>query len=658
MNSLFDIIVNFDVNLFNFERPKVLWLLLLAVVFILLEYFPSRRNVDNKRLLKKFIDSHLIKYLAKPVNVKANFSKTIYFTICYVLIVLAIANPRWDYRSEEIFQPNVNVVLLLDVSRSMNAQDERPSRLERAKQEIEDLLNSKVKARYGLIAFADNAHIITPITDDKNAFKYFLSAIDESIFTENASRVDKGIAAAMRMLSTYKDGSNYIIILSDGGFEVRQSYSELKSSTKDVGVIGLGFGSDVGAPIPDGIGSWIKDERGTMITTKLEKQEFLKLVEQNDFIKATYLDDDTEMLTKLIDQTSSSGSTSVKTDRVWNDRFYIPLALAMLMFLFKFRKGLSFPLILLCLLPYNSYAADTKPQAQNSGFSWPRIKQELAESFSFKEYFLSPDQKAEENFNSKNYTQAADGFESDYNKGVALYKAGNLKDAEDLFSKNPNEASNLYNAGNSQIFSQEIEKAITSYEAALKVDPSHEKAKHNLEIAKKLLEQKKQQEEQQKQQQQKQEEEQKKNKNSKDKNKKNNKDKQQQESNSKQGEADKPEQQPNNANQDPQQSGQQGENKDDKKPEDKKEEEKKNNTGKDQKDSEGAQDKSDQPTTGGQQNKNEGKKQNRTSLDINAEELMNRLKNDPSDLLKRRLLMDRRNNNNDDGSSNGGNRPW
>jgi Ca-activated chloride channel family protein len=667
-NILDSILLEFaDFSAFHFERPKVLWLVLLPILFLLFELFPARKTLDNTNKLRKFIDEHLIKHITNPFSTQKNYSRNLYFCLFFMLCITAIANPRWNYKEEEVFKPNVNLVLLLDVSKSMNVEDEKPNRIERAKQEIEDIIKSTEGASIGLIAFADNQHIIAPITDDKNALKYFLSAIDKSLFNERGSRIDKGIDAAARMLKQYKDGDNFIVILSDGGFESKKSYEDLLNENQNTNIIGIGFGGAQGAGIPDEQGGWIKDEMGKMVISKLDDVEFKKIVSNENYVKASYLDDDTKKIIDLIKNKTNHNNNKQKTDRVWNDRFYIPLIFAMLIFLFKFRKSAAFPVVLIILcLPNASFAADKKP---TSAINIENIKHEILQKFS--KYFKNEDQQAAENFNANNYGEAATNFKSPYNKGLAEFKGGNLQQSAADFDsyianiqndKNANnlKADALYNKANAQIFMPDVEASIKTYEQALSLNPNHTLAKHNLEIAKKILEQKKKQEEQQKQQQEKNN---KNNKNKKDKNK-NSDDKKESDSQDQNKDENKNDNSQQNSNDKNNQQSQSENNKGDKKPDSENQPDEQN-----KQNGEEDKDKSNQPPStqnessnkeNGKENKNDknnakSSQQRKTSLDTNAEEMMNRLKNDPSELLKRRFQM---NKNQDNENTSGGNRPW
>lgn len=474
---------DFSWQTFSFEYYGILILLLLSLLFLLFEYFPGRNYFYSIQSLKRFIDKHLIQHLVQGSETRRkSWLRSIVVSLVWFFLVLAIANPRWDYEQVEGFKPNINLVILLDVSKSMDARDEKPSRLERAKQEINDIVKKAEAANIGLIAFADQAHIISPVTDDKNAIQYLLPSMSTDLVGVQGSNIKAGLRSADLLLKPLEGGINYILVMSDGGFENISELPSLGKSVKNGKVITFGFGGTEGAPIPDAEGKFIVED-GKTVMTKLEKQNLILLSGLDNFIQSTYLDDDTAKVVGIISKNVEALKTKTKLYKIWHERFYIPLMLAILLVLPFFRRGAIFPIVLL-LLSTPSFAQDDKPSEKE--IEKPQIvaksKVEMV-----KDIFKNKDQQAKDLFDERQYMEAEKKFSGSYNRGVSAYRNGDYEKAERYFSfdKDMN-ISSEYNMGNAQLQQMKLEECIKTYQSVLKKDPNFKDAQTNLDICKKL----------------------------------------------------------------------------------------------------------------------------------------------------------------------------
>lgn len=473
----------------NFEHSFYFLLILLCPVIFILEYMFGRNSFYSLQKLRKFIDAHLIKYIVS----KGESRRKAYFRLgsLFLFIIFtafALANPRWDFTEIESYKPNTNIIFLLDVSNSMLAEDEKPNRLERAKQEISDVMTNVENANFALIAFAHQAHVISPLTDDKDNLNYLLPSVTTDIVSIQGSNVAAAIIAAKQLIKTSESGVNYIVVLSDGGFE---SLSDVPRLDKQTEIITYGFGTPEGAPIPDADGSFIKNNNNKIVLSKLEQRNMENLAGSKGlYVKATYLDDDVSQLKSKILSKMIVEKSKYSNMRVWNDRFYIFVILAMLVLAPFFARGARFPVIIVMLsLPFSSNAEEIKNKLSTDMLNFKNIEYN---------FFNNQNEQAEIDFHKRKYSTAAKKFTSDYNKGVSYYRAKKYDKAEENFAKDKSVTS-TYNLGNAQLRQFKLEDAIRSYENVLKREPAHQDAKFNLEIAKKML--KRQQEEQKKNEQ-------------------------------------------------------------------------------------------------------------------------------------------------------------
>lgn len=498
-----ELIESFSYDLFHYENSKYLYLILIVLAFALFEFFPGRKFDFSISKLKKFIDSNLIPHLLQgSENKTKNLIKAIYiFTIC-ILLILALANPRWSFEEVESYKANVNVIFAVDLSRSMDAEDEKPSRIERVKQEINDILDNVSGANFGIIGFANQAHIISPITQDKETIRHFTDTLSPDLVSFQGSNIETAIEQANFMFQGVGNGINYLIIMSDGDFDTNQNMVSFRVKLKDAKLISYGFGTNEGAPIKQSDGGFIK-YNGKIVISKYNGDNLKNLSGEAGYIKSSYLDEDIEYLKNMIDKKVAAQTQKYQTMQIWDDRFYIPLTIAMVMLLPFFRKGSVFPMVFLMFV--FSYPAAAKEEKKEDVFEFLKFDN-LKENFLNKNIFLNSDQKGLSDFEERNYEGALEKFSDNYNKGVAAYRNKDFTKAEELFKnsiKNEDDINAVYNLGNSQLMQLKAEEAIESYKKVLKKDEDHEDAKHNLEIAKRLLEKQKQDKNNQKKNQEK-----------------------------------------------------------------------------------------------------------------------------------------------------------
>lgn len=456
-----------DLNQLHFAHPLWLWggiaVPLLWIAFLL--FYRTQRSVHQ---LEKFIDSHLLPYLL--VN-KAHKEKSIWKTfllwsVVWSFLTLALAGPRWSFREMETFSQDQSLVILLDLSESMNATDIKPSRLVRAKQKIEDLLNISKGVKIGLIAFAADSHMITPITDDKETIRHLLPSLDTDLVYVQGSRLSPALVMASTMLESESGNNKALLVISDGGFEDSIAIvTAKKMAEKGIVIHVMGVGTTEGAPIFDKRNA---AKKGTPIISKLEKDRLteISLVGNGRYLEAHYSDHDEITILKELEKRAEAQVLIGKKNQFWDERFYLIIFPVLPIILWWFRRGYVFAMILLLLTPTVSVEA------------------------SVKDYFKNSEELGKQALEDNDFETAINTFQDPYRKGVANYKAGNYVEAEKMFRQSAREevaSSSAYNIGNSLVKQGKYEDAITAYEEVLKKWPDHIKAKENLELLKKMI---------------------------------------------------------------------------------------------------------------------------------------------------------------------------
>ncbi len=496
---------------FHFLRPE--WLLAVPVVAIILIVFyrRSRQSIG----WEKVCDPALLDFqLTRTRESSGSASRLLLWLVplMFLISIIALAGPSWQKKEQPVFQKDSALVIVLDLSLSMNAKDVKPSRLERAKLKIIDILKQKKEGQTALVAYAGDAHIVSPLTIDNKTIMSLLPALDSSIMPLSGSSAADAIKTAKELLVNAGYNRGDILLFTDGidaseQLKITQQLKQLEQQGYHTSIIGIG--TQAGSPIPiPGQGGFIKDRSGQVILNKLEEQP-LKAIAQagGGFYHRLSLDDSDfkEILEqKFIDKDKVKQQDEELEQ--WIDAgayvtlLIIPLALLM------FRKGVltllvGSLLVSSLLLPvfYSDPVMAEQVSENTADIAAPQQKGKSG--FNWNDLWLTPDQQADKSFKAQNYQQAAETFKDPLWKASAYYRAGQYEQALQQYSQFDS-ADALYNKGNTLANLQKFPQAIKAYEQALKQNPEFKDAKKNLDYVKKLLEQQKQQSGQNNQKQQ------------------------------------------------------------------------------------------------------------------------------------------------------------
>ncbi|CAF3764517.1 unnamed protein product [Rotaria magnacalcarata] len=424
--------------------------LVLCLMPLYRRFYPINPQIER---LEGFIDKHLIPHLLKNSETsQLSVGKSIIFgSVLWLFLLTALASPRWNFKEMQSFAQDKTLLILLDLSKSMDSDDIKPSRLSRARQEIEDLLNLNTDIKIGLLAFAADAHIISPITDDMNNIRHLLPLIGTDLVYVQGTRLSSALKTAKEMLSSEAGANKSILIITDGGFQdndLNPIITELVDNR--VVIHTLGTATQVGAMFVDQNG-YIK-RNGEILISKLEKTKLQELSKLGGgkYFDTDYTDNNSLEILNQINLRSSlmEKDLSFHDNKKWEERFYI----------------FVFPVILVA-------------GARNLS-----INDRL---------FLNKDQLAQKALEEiEDFDTAIKLFDDPYKKGVAYYKSGNFQDVAKYFRQNqrPEMQTNaLYNLGNALTKQNKLDEEINTYQQVLEQNPDHEKAKHNMKIAKLML---------------------------------------------------------------------------------------------------------------------------------------------------------------------------
>ena len=327
---------------FHFAQP--LWLLALLAIPLVWLWLRYSRTVRRRGRESLYADEDLLPWLTGEVRGQAPDSTPVLaaWSLAWLLMVLAMAGPRWDYERINAFRPAAEMVVLLDISASMNIRDVRPSRLARAKQEIQDLLRLNPGLRVGLIAFATVAHVISPVTEDMESLQRTLPSLSTDLVTLPGSRLGNALDKASLLLhGDDKALARHILLITDGDFDepgLLKKVDELRANNIHLHI--LGVGTDGGGLVPV---RYIPPGARTPVS-RLNEEELRQLAEHGGglYQLADYREDDTRNLLEQILADAEQQQVEEMPTRVWNERFYLLLFPVIFLVLYLFGRGNRF----------------------------------------------------------------------------------------------------------------------------------------------------------------------------------------------------------------------------------------------------------------------------------------------------------------------------
>jgi Ca-activated chloride channel family protein len=264
--------------------------------------------------------------------------KILLIIISLGLIITAIAGPRFGSKLSEVKHEGIDLIIALDVSNSMLAEDIKPNRLERAKQELSRLINKMVDDRIGLIVFAGEAYTQIPITNDYLSAKMFLSGINTEMVTRQGTAIGEAVDLAVRSFNYQSKAEKVILIISDGeNHEGGVNEACKKAVDKGIRIFTIGMGLNQGVRIPEKSSAYNKDYKrdkdGNFVITRLNEQMLkdIALTGHGKYYKVSSSDIGLNKMLSELSKLNKSGSTYTEYSE-YNEQFpgFIVMALILL----------------------------------------------------------------------------------------------------------------------------------------------------------------------------------------------------------------------------------------------------------------------------------------------------------------------------------------
>ena len=263
----------------SFAWPHLLWLLLLPLAWLVGEFFLRTRASasSHPKILHAEAGTHHLA-LVRPAAGRRRTRPWLCLGLMFA--VVALARPQWGRLEEPVFDQAREIMIAIDLSRSMLSPDVRPSRLDRAKLLTQSLLEKLAGERVGLVTFSGTAFLQSPLSSDYEILREFLPALGPDFMPEGGTNYRALIDTSLAAFGSSGAADRFLIVLSDGEAtddDWKSQVGELKK--KGIRVIGLGVGTTAGAMIPDGAGAFVKDERGAVVLSKLESGTLQELAQ-------------------------------------------------------------------------------------------------------------------------------------------------------------------------------------------------------------------------------------------------------------------------------------------------------------------------------------------------------------------------------------------
>lgn len=442
-----------------FERPY--WFLVVIPLGILM--YVLYTNIKMKSNWQELCDHHLLKYLMVKRVSNSLQGPLIGLLILWLFASVALVGPVLSKQKVRIYNDKQSKIILLDMSTSMYSNDVKPSRFERAKFKVLDLLKLIKTGQTALVAFAGDAFTVTPLTDDTNTIKLHMTNLEPNIMPVQGSRSDLALQKGLQLLEQGAVASGEIILITD---EIDKRSFEEASNILAAGhrISVIAVGTQEGAPVPLRGGGFLKDRSGAIVIPKVDMKSLAALARKGGGYFANMTTDDSDL--NIIMQNSHNMQNAEESDQYAEIKRDIGPWLVLLMlpiFALGFRKGLLNIVILCCVMNYGELYA-----------------------FELDSLLWNKNQQAKEKFDQKKYDDSAKTFTDSEWKAAAHYKNKNWQEALKEYQK-IDTADGYYNRGNTLAKLNRFEEAIQAYDQALALQKEHEDARHNKKLIMDLL---------------------------------------------------------------------------------------------------------------------------------------------------------------------------
>ncbi|MBQ5692485.1 MAG: VWA domain-containing protein [Alistipes sp.] len=312
--------------MFQFANPHILWLLLLLPLMLAALVVVG---ISRRRNIARFGNPELLKSLMGDISEWRVKTKTILFLVAFVCVVFAAARPQFGSRLKEQKSRGIEMMLVVDVSNSMLAEDFAPNRLDRTRYAIDRLLADMSQDRVGLVVFAGEAKVQLPITTDYRMARSFVKRISPSLVSVQGTEVGQALSLAELSFSQSSEASRVVILITDGETHDNTALDVAKRlAERGIHIYAIGIGTPEGAPVKLD-GEFIKDENDEMVVSRLNEALLQQIATTSGgaYIRATNADFGLEQIVAQIEKMEQGELTTLRFEE-YNEQFQWILAVA------------------------------------------------------------------------------------------------------------------------------------------------------------------------------------------------------------------------------------------------------------------------------------------------------------------------------------------
>lgn len=450
----------------------------------------SHNSTLNNKNWHAVIDAQLLPFVLNQTKSKKRRYPLLLIFIAASLCITALAGPVYKKLPQPVYREQSSLVVLLDLSQSMNASDIKSSRLSRAKFKLLDLLQTRKTGQTALIVYAADAFVVTPLTDDNSTIANLVPSLSTDMMPAQGSNLSAALAKAFSLLTQAGAVDGDILVITDD-IHQRDEAAIKKVSSQGHRLSIYGIGTTDGAPIPleetQG-GGFLLDSNGAIVIPKLRSNVLRSYALQGGGLYTSIQADDSD-ISKLSDMFQSS-KIHRETDKnhsdsqdlhadIWQEEGHFLLIPLLLFAALWARKGwiaafLPFAIVFILPIAQPAHAASIGSYSIDSKHLWS-----------------SPDQKAMKAFDAGDNESAAKQFTNDEWKASALYRNGDFEASAEAL-KNTKSSDGLYNRGNALARLGKYQEALDAYDQALEINAHDEDVSFNREQVNNVLQQQQQ----------------------------------------------------------------------------------------------------------------------------------------------------------------------
>lgn len=449
---------------FHFLRPDWFWLL---PPLALLLYWVWRRQLHN-RSWQAVCDPQLLPYLLLGRSKRRRNWPFLMTLMALSIAVIALAGPTWERMPQPLFRQQSALVVVLDLSASMNATDLKPSRLVRARLKIADILHQRREGQTALVVFAGDAFTVTPLTEDSKTILSLLDSLDPALMPVLGSQPSLAIEQGHRLLQQAGLATGDLILVTDDDQPDDASAAAVKLRQDGYRLSILGVGTEEGAPIPLPGGGFFKDTAGQVVLPRLKPAALQQLAQAGGgYYQSIRIDDqDLQILLKnsFRERLDTEQQQSDQLGDRWREAGVWLLWPLALLTACAFRRGWLTAFILFALL------------------------NQPAQAFDWQQLWQRSDQRGAKAFAAEDYGTAAEHFQDHRWQASSHYRNGQYDEAAKLL-ENPETGDDWYNKGNALAKAGRLSEALNAYDEALELTPQDQDTLTNRRLVKEALEQ-------------------------------------------------------------------------------------------------------------------------------------------------------------------------